>query len=824
MEGMIPLIPLIPLGKMKVLKSQNNNNSSDKMADSLDLLIQQQIIDENKFPIQPTGWMWKPSAAVIFQDFTKLGYPYQVVISWIQKAVRRGRMEEALFCAAQLVDMGGIFLSNLVNRLVVMVSEDVGVAEPLFPIRALKLYHSICELRTNDVEKRKENDRLPEVRQKVAEFVSELVRAHKCRYADDVYCYSRILAEQMDVEKTPLRNSISKFRDAIKNRKARRAIMWAGIVHRNASDCNIAQSEFGLSVLSHKTHSSHLVWDYLFSKLNAEESKEQKQLEDVLNALYSFYCERGGNEGILHLTHAINLFVRVMKNEIDIVNARPIVKEKRSLANRMRSILEEKLPIPSFAFDGHSREGKMLGRGKHWFWKHSCKLHNSRCVSECAKIVKRMLDYSKAMEQDPAMAEDRKERIPRKYQEKIVNKAVKKLVKKRVLEDGRKIKALNSIHLNMSCGSGKTLSSLWIVRKIPNVRVVSVFVPSLILLDNFVSEWRREFLAMRGIRVACVVIGSSSVKWQQNDDFMWIRSMDREEINRWINWWEEDKRIDYVLIFSSYQSSAKLDNSLMVADVGIMDESHLMNYKGKMRFRKIIYSSATQDSNISGFSEINYSLGNAIKDGSLCDYRIHFKSIPEFGFYSEFANFCSQWQMAGCSHSLCFSPSINCSKNIMESKYMKGVIKGENKVFCSDMSVKERHNSIESFRKNGGMLYSSWMLSTGVDIPECNGIVIVFKKMKESRLVQVIGRALRLCKGKNIARVAIICLPENEDDMVRDVAKKMKRHDSKVKEKISEWGEEWDIMKKTVRKEVEKVMIPDLANIVWEYVFGIKEK
>ena len=59
---------------------------------------------------------------------TPNGYCYDECISAIQKDIRCGLLEETLFWACEIYDMGGPFRSNLINRLKVIVSEDIGIA------------------------------------------------------------------------------------------------------------------------------------------------------------------------------------------------------------------------------------------------------------------------------------------------------------------------------------------------------------------------------------------------------------------------------------------------------------------------------------------------------------------------------------------------------------------------------------------------------------------------------------------------------------------------------------------------------------------------
>lgn len=65
--------------------------------------------------------------AAAFKMQTNDGYDYYEVISALQKDIRRGKEEEALFWALQLAESG--FMPHLLNRLPVIANEDIGVCD-----------------------------------------------------------------------------------------------------------------------------------------------------------------------------------------------------------------------------------------------------------------------------------------------------------------------------------------------------------------------------------------------------------------------------------------------------------------------------------------------------------------------------------------------------------------------------------------------------------------------------------------------------------------------------------------------------------------------
>src|SRR4051812_12316659 len=69
---------------------------------------------------------------------TKRGVPFDEAASAFQKAIRRGQEEDALRWAAELHRSG--FTKYVWRRVFVMLSEDVGLAEPQLPATIWALY------------------------------------------------------------------------------------------------------------------------------------------------------------------------------------------------------------------------------------------------------------------------------------------------------------------------------------------------------------------------------------------------------------------------------------------------------------------------------------------------------------------------------------------------------------------------------------------------------------------------------------------------------------------------------------------------------------
>lgn len=106
---------------------------------------------------------------------TQRGYAFSEVASALQKSIRRGLEEDSLYWAAEL-DRSG-YGQYVWKRLIMITSEDVGLAEPNMPANIRALYDTWTET------KKRKDPRNPE-RMFMVHAVLLLVRAKKSRICD----------------------------------------------------------------------------------------------------------------------------------------------------------------------------------------------------------------------------------------------------------------------------------------------------------------------------------------------------------------------------------------------------------------------------------------------------------------------------------------------------------------------------------------------------------------------------------------------------------------------------------------------------------------
>jgi replication-associated recombination protein RarA len=117
-----------------------------------------------------------------FQSKTNNGYDLFEVVSALQKCIRRGLEDDALFWAVELSVSN--YHEYCWKRMLIISSEDIGEAEPALSAKINSLYQMFTKLKSKNDEKH-----CPE-RLFLVHAVIVLCRAKKSRYVDWQTCYA----------------------------------------------------------------------------------------------------------------------------------------------------------------------------------------------------------------------------------------------------------------------------------------------------------------------------------------------------------------------------------------------------------------------------------------------------------------------------------------------------------------------------------------------------------------------------------------------------------------------------------------------------------
>lgn len=257
---------------------------------------------------------------------------------------------------------------------------------------------------------------------------------------------------------------------------------------------------------------------------------------------------------------------------------------------------------------------------------------------------------------------DKKYYCPFDYQERIISDVISKFQ----FEDRGKIIA--------ACGTGKTLTALWITEKM-NCNNVLFLAPSIALIKQTLESWTNQ--AKNSFQYLCVCSDSTVVD-EIGDDYLDINISDlgipvttnENDINDFLV-----KNKDYrKYIFSTYQSTDKIVDAIKDTDVffdlTIFDEAHrtaglrssfnLALEDRNIRSKKRLFMTATEklvlpllkrraenngkvifsmdDESIYGPLFSRYNFGEAIKDETISDYKIIVAGVKEKDIYEYIKN------------------------------------------------------------------------------------------------------------------------------------------------------------------------------------------
>lgn len=389
--------------------------------------------------------------------------------------------------------------------------------------------------------------------------------------------------------------------------------------------------------------------------------------------------------------------------------------------------------------------------------------------------------------------------------------------------------------LVMACGSGKTLTSLWIAESLKNQNII-VSLPSLQLQAQSLGTWLIE---SKDFNYNTLVVGSDmSIKSTYGVDV----TTNEDDI---ISFLKKDGK---KLLLTTYQSADVLINACIatntVFDFGIIDEAHRTVGKKAKHFGKILddangivikkrlfmtatprfFESESSDTvtsmdDVSIYGKVVYRLPTeeAIKKGILCDYKVIVlwcndgdlekyissnresklsKDSSSIRAKNKYFALASAMKVAikkyGIRRAITFHKSIDLAKSFRELLHHENPNYG---VYHLDSSLNhtQRTEVIENFKKEEvGIITNPKVLLEGLDIPEIDAVGFIDAKKSGFEVIQAIGRALRRYESKSMGYVLLpIFVNEkgviNEKDFL-DIAASfsaMGMDDSRVKEYFS---------------------------------------
>ena len=378
------------------------------------------------------------------------------------------------------------------------------------------------------------------------------------------------------------------------------------------------------------------------------------------------------------------------------------------------------------------------------------------------------------------------------------NKAIEKVIEQMGASDRTK--------LIMACGTGKTLTSLWISETAKAQRVLFI-APRLDLVAQTLTAWKDQ--AKTPFRTLAVCSDGSVDDKHDWEEFEAAVEMtqsfvttDAQEIQDYIAQ-DPTKKL---VVFITYQSLESVIEAGVHFDIAIADEAHWTaghsSDKELRLFHKVhspelktdfrLFQTATpkvfdknflkrieQQEDVVAFDmncektygkvAFEYSLGQAIQDGQLCDYRVHLVGLTHNKYHEimEQTNL-NDAKIARDSFAAPVIADIVLNKKQAhhlisfhsENRYARKTAKQLNALGIKaehvhgGMSTKMRKAAYDRFeRREVAVLTTCKVLGEGVNIPIVDAVFFADAKTSPQKIVQAVGREMRPYPKKELAHV-----------------------------------------------------------------------
>jgi superfamily II DNA or RNA helicase len=685
--------------------------------ETLDYLVARKLLDTEYRPVPPKEPIKIVQNGVIFQQKCRNGLPYDIAVSWLQKAIRRGLTQQAYYCAYHIANLGKIFRSHLLNRLITILSEDIGPAEPGLA--------SVIERMYFDAKYCESNGLLDQMHDIIIKMVHLLSNSRKSRITDWL-----IHANEEKLESNMSENLDELISHALY------------LCHKQIHDKDWITVKMDASTDGKKKLSVYHIWNMLLTTTEGTDCHA-----DILSLL-KLFSSRGAAYGLLHLIHAITL--------TKLASVSPHDGGGTDLST-WSEIKELDFPVLNDAVDMHTSYGRrLLGRGDLEFLEHGAKLENWTPFPREKELIKKITEKHVPRDTDDSQ--------PRTYQADIIHRS--------------------SIHLNenrsgwllMACGTGKTKTSYWIMKDLmgggATPKICVVVAPFLQILRQFHQCWS-SMNRLHKMKSITGILASCDDSYSKDDYTNYEYLSTDDSIDRFLNY---PDGLGLKFLFTTYHSLPKLVKSGLSPDLTIYDEAHHLNAQNMFSTGKELFLTATPPASFQIYGEViaAYTLNNAINDGFLTPYKIGvFQETTEIDALKYVQQHAKK-------------TIVYCKSNIVarsfRDEWSKAARGDKGEVFYVDCktSKRERVRIFDAYRKAGkAIIFNCSILGEGVDFTECDSILIHSGYLSEKRVVQAMGRPLRLMEGKQLATINIM-----DDGRVERRINAMSRYDPEVRNKI----------------------------------------
>jgi len=433
-------------------------------------------------------------------------------------------------------------------------------------------------------------------------------------------------------------------------------------------------------------------------------------------------------------------------------------------------------------------------------------------------LLEAPVDWPKSMD-ELSTATIKKSFRPKPYQQVAIDKIVENL-------DSRG-------QLIMACGTGKTLTGLWIAEEL-EAKTTLVLLPSLLLLSKTLTEWlnhSKESFAYLPVCSDDTVAKSEDAISLSTSELSFPSTTDASEIAKFVR--SPGRKV----IFSTYQSSERIAeafklNDLSPIDLIIADEAHRCAGKANSAYStvldneqipavkrlfmtatpRIFQSSFKKKASDSGVEVVSMddevvfgpvlhklSFGEAIEQDLLTDYQVVVVGIdnPTYSamitertlvktdtdIQSDAQSFASHIGLAKAIKNydlkrvISFHSRVSSARDFANKlpeviEWMPDGSRPYGALLTNHVSgampTNERNRNLQALGNISDdqryILSNARCLSEGVDVPALDGVAFIDPRNSEIDIIQAVGRAIRLSKGKAIGSIVIPVFIEDHQD------------------------------------------------------------
>jgi len=431
---------------------------------------------------------------------------------------------------------------------------------------------------------------------------------------------------------------------------------------------------------------------------------------------------RGPEYGLLNFVHAICLVF--ISNPESVPKLPDVLPTWESLGSLDFAVMND-------AVDIHTRHGRtLLGRGHADFLYYGSKLENWTPFPGEEQLIEKFKSRL-----DLPIIEDSE---PREYQQQIIDKAVAHL------------RELRTGWLLMACGTGKTKTSYWVMKNLIDLEIdkdvlVVVVTPFLQILRQFHQCWAamnrlHKLKSITGILASCTDTFTK-------DDYTNYMYLNDGTIAEFMGYPDRVK-----FIFTTYSSLPKLLYADINPTLVIYDEAHHAKITKVFNVGMELFLTATPHSSYGSFGEViaNYNLRDAINDGFLTKYKI--------GVMQDSSDIeCLAYALTKAKKVIVYAKTNDLARNYYNDWLLSGGHPDRSFYVDCKTSKSDRQRIFNDYRSaSRAVIFNCAILGEGVDFTDCDAILIHSGYKSPTRVVQAMGRPLRLNVGKEIARIFII--------------------------------------------------------------------